>query len=237
MHLLLEVDNIDVSYGEIQVLRDVSIKVNSGENVAILGSNGAGKTTLVHAIMGLIHPTKGVITFQGTRIEKYPPHKIVEHGIALVPEGRQLFTEMTVIENLQLGAFTKRAREKFQDTLEWVYQLFPILKERSKQVAGTLSGGEQQMLAIARALMTRPKLLILDEPSAGLMPLAVRKVFDIVEKLTLERITTIIVEQNVAQSLKIANRGYILENGMVVLEGKANELLQNPHVKKAYLGL
>jgi branched-chain amino acid transport system ATP-binding protein len=234
---LLKVDNIDVSYGELQVLWDVSFEVGEKELVAIVGSNGAGKTTLMKTISGLLRPTKGSITFLDNRIDKFPPHKIVDLGISLVPEGRQLFPEMTVQENLELGAYQKRAREKLKDSLEWVYQLFPILKERKSQLAGTLSGGEQQMLAIGRALMSRPKLLMLDEPSLGLMPIFVKTTFKAIEKLKEEAVTILLVEQNVRQALELADRGYVLETGRIVLSNTGKKLLSDEGVKKAYLGL
>lgn len=235
--MLLEVKNIDVAYGELQVLWDVSFEVREKELVAIVGSNGAGKTTLMKTISGLLHPIKGSITFLENRIEKFPPHKIVRLGISLVPEGRQLFPEMTVQENLELGAYQKQAREKLKDSLEWVYQLFPILKERKAQLAGTLSGGEQQMLAIGRALMSRPKLLMLDEPSLGLMPIFVKTTFKAIEKLKDEGVTILLVEQNVRQALELADRGYVLETGRIVLSDKGKNLLKDERVKKAYLGL
>jgi branched-chain amino acid transport system ATP-binding protein len=234
---LLEVNNVDASYRELQVLWDVSFKVDEKELVAIVGSNGSGKTTLMRIISGVMHPTKGSIIFLGNRIDKLQPHKIVKMGISLVPEGRQLFPEMTVQENLELGAYEKRAREKLKDSLEWVHQLFPILKERKNQLAGTLSGGEQQMLAIGRALMSRPKLLMLDEPSLGLMPIFVKTTFKAIEKLKEEGVTTLLVEQNVRQSLELADRGYVLETGRIVLSNTGKKLLSDERVKKAYLGL
>lgn len=234
---MLEVNNVDASYRELQVLWDVSFKVDEKELVAIVGSNGSGKTTLMRIISGVMHPTKGSIIFLGNRIDKLQPHKIVKMGISLVPEGRQLFPEMTVQENLELGAYEKRAREKLKDSLEWVHQLFPILKERKNQLAGTLSGGEQQMLAIGRALMSRPKLLMLDEPSLGLMPIFVKTTFKAIEKLKEEGVTTLLVEQNVRQSLELADRGYVLETGRIVLSNTGKKLLSDERVKKAYLGL
>ncbi|MEM3641642.1 MAG: ABC transporter ATP-binding protein [Candidatus Bathyarchaeia archaeon] len=234
---MLEVKGIDVAYGELQVLWDVSFEIKEKELVAIVGSNGAGKTTLMKTISGLLHPIKGSITFLGNRIERSPPYKIVHLGISLVPEGRQLFPEMTVQENLELGAYQKRAREKIKDSIEWVYQLFPILKERRTQLAGTLSGGEQQMLAIGRALMSRPKLLMLDEPSLGLMPIFVKTTFKAVEKLKNEGVTILLVEQNVRQALELADRGYVFETGRFTLSDTGKNLLKDERVKKAYLGL
>jgi branched-chain amino acid transport system ATP-binding protein len=234
---LLEVNNINVFYDEVQVLWDVTLKVNEGEFVAIVGSNGAGKTTLLKTISGLLKPSGGSIVFLGNRIDKLPTYKIVELGIAHVPEGRQLFTEMTVLENLEIGAYTKRARERIKDSLEWVYQLFPRLKERKEQLAGTLSGGEQQMLAIGRALMSRPKLLLLDEPSLGLMPTIVTLMFKVMENLKKEKVTMLLVEQNVRHALELADRGYILETGRISLHDKGKNLLNDERVKRAYLGL
>jgi len=233
----LEVNHVKVSYGDVQVLWGVSLSVEKGEIVALIGPNGAGKTTTVKMITGLLHPKSGNIKFLGKRIDHLPPYRIIDAGIALVPEGRELFPKMTTKENLLLGAYTKRAREKLSDTLEWIYQIFPVLKERGNQLAGTLSGGEQQMLAIARGLMSRPTLLMLDEPSLGLAPLLVAKTFDIIDRLREEGVTILLVEQNVYHTLEMANRGYVLEKGRVVLEGEGRELLANPHVKKAYLGL
>ncbi|RLE51214.1 MAG: ABC transporter ATP-binding protein [Candidatus Methanomethylicota archaeon] len=234
---MLVVDRINVFYGDLQALWDVSLKVEKGEILALVGSNGAGKTTTLNTISGILKPRSGKIEFMGKRIDGMPPHKIVELGIAQVPEGRQLFPEMTVLENLEMGAYTKRAREKFYDTLEWVYQLFPILKERKNQLAGTLSGGEQQMLAIARALMSRPQLLMLDEPSLGLAPKLVLLVFEMIHKINEEGVTILLVEQNVRHALSIAHRGYVIETGKIVLEGSGQELLENEYVKKAFLGM
>jgi len=234
---MLEVKRINVYYGDLQALWDVSFEVNKGEIVTIVGSNGAGKTTTLRTISGLLRPKPGEISFMGERIDRLPPHKIVEKGIAHIPEGRRLFPYMTVLENLELGAYTREAREKKDDTLEWVYQLFPKLKERRSQLAGTLSGGEQQMLAIGRALMSRPKLLMSDEPSLGLAPKLVLLVFEMLKKINEEGITILLVEQNVRHALELADRGYVLETGKIVLEGDSRELLANEHVKKAYLGM
>jgi len=234
---LLEVDMINVFYGDAQALWDVSFKVKEREVVSIVGSNGAGKSTILRTISGLLHPGRGAITFLGKRIDIVPAHNVVESGIAHMMEGRRLFPQMSVLENLELGAYPKRASGKIRDTLEWVYQLFPILKERRRQLAGTLSGGEQQMLAIARGLMSCPKLLMLDEPSLGLAPTLVLRTFEIVEKINQEGVSVLLVEQNVHHALSLANRGYVLENGRIVLEGEGKELLNNEHIKKAYLGL
>ncbi len=234
---MLKVNKINVYYGDLHVLWDVSLEVKEKETVAIVGANCAGKTTLLNTISGILKPRSGEIYFMNERIDKAHPSKIVELGIVQVPEGRQLFPQMTVLENLEMGASVPRAWEKRNETLEWVYQLFPILKERKNQKAGTLSGGEAQMLAIARGLMARPKLLMLDEPSLGLAPKLVLKVFEIIEKIREEGVSILLVEQNVGHALEISDRGYVLETGRIVLEGESRELLKNEYVKKAYLGL
>lgn len=234
---MLDVSDIDVFYGDLQALWGVSLKVEKGEIVALVGSNGAGKTTTLRTISGLLCPRSGSVHFLDKRIDGIPPHKIVEEGVVQVPEGRRLFPQMTVKENLELGAYTKEAWEKRFDTIEWVYTLFPRLKEREKQLAGTMSGGERQMLAVGRALMSKPKLLMLDEPSLGLAPILVVQVFDAVKKIHEEGVSILLVEQNVQKALSIADRGYVLENGRIVLEDIGEELLNNPHVKKAYLGI
>jgi len=234
---LLTVDKINVLYGDAQALWDVSFKVDKGEIVTIVGSNGAGKTTTIRAISGLLHPKSGAINFLGGRIDNLLPHRIVDLGAAQIPEGRRLFPYMTVLENLEMGAYTHRARQKVGDTLEWVFQLFPILKERKNQRAGTLSGGEQQMVALGRGLMSRPRLLMLDEPSLGLAPKLVLTVFETVKKINDEGVTVLLVEQNVRYALELADRGYILETGRIVLEGEGKKLIDIDHVKKTYLGL
>jgi len=234
---MLEVDKINVFYGDLQALWDVSFEVHEGEKVVIVGANGAGKTTTLRTISGLLRPKTGEIRFLGQRIDRLPPHKIVELGIAHVPEGRRIFPRMTVMENLEMGAYIKRAREKFDDTLEWVFSIFPRLKERKDQIAGTMSGGERQMLAIARGLMSRPKLLMLDEPSLGLAPKLVLKVFEVVQRISEEGVTILLVEQNVRHALELADRGYVLETGRITLSGRGEELLENEYVKKAYLGM
>jgi branched-chain amino acid transport system ATP-binding protein len=234
---LLEVDDISASYGNVQILWNVSLNVKEGEIVTILGPNGAGKTTLVKTILGLLHPNSGSIRFFGKRIDKLPTYKIVDMGIVLVPEGREIFPKMTVYENLLLGAYGKTA-EKYKDqSLEMVFRIFPVLKERQKQLAQTLSGGEQQMLAIARGLMSKPKLLIMDEPSLGLAPILVQKIFNAMREINEKGVTLLLVEQNVHRALEIADRGYLLEAGKVVLSGDWNELLANEYVKRVYLGL
>lgn len=234
---MLEVNKIDVFYGDLQVLWEVSLKVNKGEIVTVVGANGAGKTTLLRTISGLLRPKLGIITFLNKRLETLPPHKIAEEGIAHVMEGRRLFPYMTVRENLEMGAYTKAAWDKREETMEFIFNLFPRLKEREKQLAGTLSGGEQQMLALGRALMLRPKLLLLDEPSWGLAPRIVLQLFDTIKKIRDEGVTILLVEQNVFQSLTVSDRGYVMENGRIVLEGSGESLLNNPMVKKAYLGI
>jgi len=233
---MLNVNNIEVCYGPIQVLWGVSFKVEKGLT-CIVGPNGAGKTTTVKTIMGLKKPIRGEIEFFGKRIDKLPPYKVADLGISLVPEGRKVFTRMTVYENLLMGAYTKRAAEKIDDSLEWVFQLFPRLKERVNQKAGTMSGGERQMLAIARALMARPKLLMMDEPSLGLAPVLVQKTFETIETLKREGVTILLVEQNVYTALSMADKAYVLEEGKIALEGTGEELLENEYVKKAYLGM
>ena len=234
---MLEVNNLSTFYGNIQALWDVCLTVDENEIVAIIGANGAGKSTLLHTISGLIHPTSGSITFLGERIDGLAAHTIVEMGISHIPEGRRLFTEMSVRENLEMGAYLKRAWKYKEETLEQVYSTFPILKEREGQLARTLSGGEQQMLAMGRGLMSRPKLCIVDEPSNGLAPRLVLEVFQIIKELRDQGITILLVEQNVRHTLEIADRAYVLENGHVTLSGKSKTLLKKEVIKKAYLGL
>ncbi|MFO7173785.1 MAG: ABC transporter ATP-binding protein [Bacillota bacterium] len=233
---MLEVKDLTVHYGDVQVLWGASFTVGQGEVAALVGANGAGKTTTLRAISRLVPVTGGEIRFQGEPIHHLPPHRVVELGIVQVPEGRRLFPMMTVKENLLLGSHIPSARAHRARNLEWVYSLFPKLKERENQLAGTLSGGEQQMVAIARGLMSRPLLLMLDEPSLGLAPIVVREIFAIVQRLREEGITVLLVEQNTAQSLAIADRAFVMENGRIVLSGTGRELLENEHVKRAYLG-
>lgn len=234
---MLKVDSIDVFYGEQQVLWGVSCEVESQEIVSVIGSNGAGKTTLLKTIMGFLHPRKGSIWFGGERIDLLPTHKIVEIGLTLVPEGRQLFPKLTVLENLLMGGFSPRSRKQRQLLLEQVFSIFPRLKSRQSQLAKTLSGGESQMLAIGRALMSKPSLLLLDEPSLGLAPNLVQSLFETIRSLNQQGLTVLIVEQHVHKALEMSSRGYVLENGVVVLQGEANRLLEDEGVKRAYLGL
>jgi ABC-type branched-subunit amino acid transport system ATPase component/uroporphyrinogen-III decarboxylase len=234
---MLEINHINAFYGRIQALWDVCMSINEGEIVAIIGANGAGKTTLLHVISGILRPASGTITFLGQRIESLSSHAIVELGISHIPEGRKLFTDMSVQENLEMGAYSARAWKLRPETIEQVYRVFPILKERDKQLARTLSGGEQQMLAMGRGLMSRPKLCIIDEPSNGLAPRLVTEVFQIIKSLREQGITILLIEQNVHQTLEIADRACVLENGRIALEGGCDELIQSEHIKKAYLGL
>lgn len=235
---VLEVRGLESGYGEMQVLWGVDLTVDKGSITVILGPNGAGKTTLLRTIIGSLTPWRGVVRFEGADVTRLPPHAKVAIGMGLVPEGRRLFPEMTVYENLILGTYTRRAREKIDDTLELVFTLFPRLKERLHQRAGTLSGGEQQMLAIARSLMTRPKLLMLDEPSQGLAPKLAEEVVLMLKRLRDEAgLTILLVEQNVYLALEYADRGYVLEQGRVVMQGSKDKLLSSERVRKAYLGL
>ena len=233
---MLDLSGVNVLYGDLQVIWDVSLRFEKGEVIAILGPNGAGKSTILKTISGLLKPKSGEIKFLDRRIDGLQPHQIVELGISHVPEGRHLFPQMTVLENLEMGAYLPRARREKDESLERVFRLFPILKERRDQLAGTLSGGEQQMLVIGRGLMSNPTLLMLDEPSLGLAPMLVSKTFDIVKKINDEGTTILLVEQNIHYALELANRAYLLETGRIVLEGEGAELLNNPYVKKAYLG-
>ena len=235
MEAILKVEDINVYYGSIHAIKGVSFEVNEGEIVTLIGANGAGKSTTLNTISGLLHSKTGSVTFMGENLGKVPCHKIVSKGLALVPEGRRVFLQMTVQENLEMGAFTQGVKT-LDDDLERVYQQFPRLKERFKQVAGTLSGGEQQMLAMGRALMSHPKLLMLDEPSMGLAPILVEQIFDIIRELHKAGTTILLVEQNAQAALSVADRGYVLETGKVVTTGTGRELLESPAIKKAYLG-
>jgi branched-chain amino acid transport system ATP-binding protein len=234
---MLKVQNIDVFYGDLQILWDVSFEVNEGEIVALVGANGSGKSTTLKTISGLLNCANGSILFQDQYLNQIPANKIIEHGVAHVPEGRRLFPEMTVRENLIMGSLSRTAKAKRAETMEWVFGLFPRLREREKQMAGTLSGGEQQMVAVGRGLMALPKLIMFDEPSLGLAPILVAEIFKIIKRIKKEGVTVLITEQNTKQSLEISNRGYVLENGRVVLSGSGKELLDNEHVKQAYLGI
>lgn len=234
---MLELNRINTFYGKIQALRDVSLKVEDGEIVTLIGANGAGKSTTLMSICSVIHPRSGEILFDGKPIQQLPAPEIVKRGISQVPEGRLIFPELTVRENLDLGAFLRTDKKGIADDMEYVFQLFPILRERVSQTGGTLSGGEQQMLALGRALMARPRLLLLDEPSLGLAPIIIQQIFKIIQKVNEDGTTVFLVEQNANQALHIANRGYVMENGVVVMEGKAQELLSSEKVRKAYLGM
>lgn len=234
---ILKIENIDVFYDDLQVIWSVSFEVNRGEIVALLGANGAGKSTILNTISGLLTPASGSITFEDQRLDQVPAHKVIEHGIVQVPEGRRLFPEMTVRENLIMGSLTPKAKAKRNETIEWVFGLFPRLREREKQMAGTLSGGEQQMLAVGRGLMSLPKLIMFDEPSLGLAPILVAEIFNIIERIQREGVTVLVVEQNTKHTLEICHRGYVLENGRIVLGGTGQELLDDEHVKQAYLGI
>ncbi len=233
---MLEVKDINVYYGMIQAIKGISFEVNEGEVIALIGANGAGKTTTLQTITGLISPKQGEILFEGQDITKVPAHKIVSMGMAHVPEGRRVFAQLSVLDNLKLGAFTRKDKEEIDETLLRVYKRFPRLEERKNQMAGTLSGGEQQMLAMGRALMSHPKIILMDEPSMGLSPIFVNEIFDIIQEVSKSGTTVLLVEQNAKKALSIADRGYVLETGKIVLEGDAKMLLTNDQVKKAYLG-
>lgn len=233
----LEVNNIDVHYGDVQVVYNLSMRVEEGEVVSIIGGNGAGKSTLLRTLSGLLHPTRGEIFFEGAPIHAAPPEVVVERGIVQVPEGRRLFSLMTVRDNLIIGAYNRRADGLKAQTMEEVFTLFPRLRERESQLAMTLSGGEQQMVAVGRGIMARPKLLMLDEPSLGLAPLVIKNIFEIVRKIADQGTTVLLVEQDVKHSLSLSDRGYVLEHGRTVMEGPAKELLNDPHIKTAYLGI
>ena len=233
---MLKVENLEVAYGMIKAIKGVSFEVNAGEVIALIGANGAGNTTILHTVTGLLSPQAGSIVFEGVELTKIPAHKIVGMGMAHVPEGRRVFQELTVLENLKLGAFILNDKKKIESNLEYVYKHFPRLKERRGQVAGTLSGGEQQMLAMGRALMSNPKIILMDEPSMGLSPILVSEIFNIIKEVSADGTTVLLVEQNAKKALSIANRAYVLETGKIVLEGDAKELMNDEQVKKAYLG-
>lgn len=233
---MLEIKDLKVSYGMIQAIKGISFEVNKGDVIALIGANGAGKTTILHTITGLLNADSGSVTYEGKDITRMPGHKIVSMGIAHVPEGRRVFANMTVLQNLKLGAYTRKDKAEIAETLEMVYTRFPRLKERKNQLAGTLSGGEQQMLAMGRALMSHPQIILMDEPSMGLSPIFVNEIFDIIEEVSKSGTTVLLVEQNAKKALSIADRAYVLETGNIVLDGKASELLDNDSIKKAYLG-
>lgn len=233
---MLEINNLVVAYGGIQALKGINLTVEPGKIVALIGANGAGKSTTLKSIVGLVKPVSGSITYEGKNLLKVPTKDMVRTGITLVPEGRKIFPDLTVLENLNIGAFCRNDTKEIEKDKDWVYELFPILKERNWQLAGTLSGGEQQMLAVGRALMSRPKLLMMDEPSLGLAPLIVKNIFNIIKEIHSQGVTILLIEQNANVSLKIADKGYVIETGMIKLEGSGQELLVNEEVKKAYLG-
>ena len=233
---MLEVKDIEVYYGMIQALKGISFEVNEGEVIALIGANGAGKTTTLHTITGLLSPKKGSVLFEGQDITKVPAHKIVSLGMAHVPEGRRVFAELSVYQNLKMGAYTRKDKDEIAKTLEMVYKRFPRLEERKNQLAGTLSGGGQQMLAMGRALMSHPKIIVMDEPSMGLSPILVNEIFDIIKEVSASGTTVLLVEQNAKKALSIADRAYVLETGKIVLEGDAKELMNDDSIKKAYLG-
>lgn len=234
---MLKIEKLSVSYGEVRILWDVSMEIRQGQVVALVGANAAGKSTIINTISGLVKPTAGSISFQGREISVLPPYRIVELGICQVPEGRRLFPQMTVLENLELGAYTQRARKKLKESLEMVFSLLPDLKGKKGQLAGSLSGGQQQMCAIGRGLMACPDLLMLDELSLGLAPLVVKMLFELIVKIARQGMTILLVEQNVKHSLAIADTAYVLENGRIVMRGRAGDLARDPGLKKAYLGM
>lgn len=233
---MLEIKDIEVYYGVIQAIKGISFEVNEGEVIALIGANGAGKTTTLHTITGLLTPKSGSIYFEGKDITKTPAHKIVSMGMAHVPEGRRVFADLTVYENLKMGAYTRKDKNEIAESLKMVYTRFPRLEERKNQMAGTLSGGEQQMLAMGRALMSHPKIIVMDEPSMGLSPILVNEIFDIIQKVSADGTTVLLVEQNAKKALSIADRAYVLETGKIVLEGNAKDLMNDDSIKKAYLG-
>lgn len=234
---MLELKNVDTYYGNIQALRNVSLKVHDGEIVTLIGANGAGKSTTLMTISGICKPRQGTITWNDIQLQNMPPNNIVALGISQVPEGRLIFPDLSVAENLELGAFLRKDTEAIKDDMDYVFDLFPILEKRRRQTGGTLSGGEQQMLAISRALMARPRLLLLDEPSLGLAPIIIQQIFAIIQRVNQKGTTVFLVEQNANQALRIANRGYVMENGRIVKEDSASALLSSPEVRKAYLGM
>ena len=233
---MLEIKDLEVYYGMIKAIKGVTFEVNEGEVIALIGANGAGKTTILHTITGLLEAKKGSVYFDGKDITKVPAHKIVSMGMAHVPEGRRVFSNLSVLQNLKMGAYTRKDKDEIEETLKMVYKRFPRLEERQNQLAGTLSGGEQQMLAMGRALMSHPRIILMDEPSMGLSPIFVNEIFDIIKEVSASGTTVLLVEQNAKKALSISDRAYVLETGNIVLEGKAEELLNNDSIKKAYLG-
>ena len=233
---MLEVKDLEVYYGMIQDIKGVSFHVDQGEVIALIGANGAGKTTILHTVTGLLSPKKGSVVFEGQEVTKIPAHKIVSLGMAHVPEGRRVFAELSVYENLKMGAYTRKDKSEIEENLQKIYERFPRLKERKNQMAGTLSGGEQQMLAMGRALMSQPKIILMDEPSMGLSPILVNEIFDIIQEVSKSGTTVLLVEQNAKKALSIADRAYVLETGRIALEGRAEDLLRDDSIKKAYLG-
>ena len=233
---VLEIKDLEVYYGMIQAIKGVSFQVQEGEVIALIGANGAGKTTILHTITGLLEAKKGSVIFDGKDITKTPAHKIVSMGMAHVPEGRRVFANLSVYQNLKMGAYTRKDKQEIEETLKTVYKRFPRLEERKNQLAGTLSGGEQQMLAMGRALMSHPRIILMDEPSMGLSPIFVNEIFDIIKEVSASGTTVLLVEQNAKKALSISDRGYVLETGKIVLEGDSKDLLNNDSIKKAYLG-
>ena len=233
---LLEIKDLEVFYGMIQAIKGVSFQVNEGEVIALIGANGAGKTTILHTVTGLLEAKKGSVFFDGKDITKTPAHKIVSMGMAHVPEGRRVFANLSVYQNLRMGAYTRKDKQEIEETLKTVYKRFPRLEERKNQLAGTLSGGEQQMLAMGRALMSHPRIILMDEPSMGLSPIFVEEIFNIIKEISAGGTTVLLVEQNAKKALSISDRGYVLETGKIVLEGRSEDLLNNDSIKKAYLG-
>lgn len=233
---MLEIKDLEVCYGVIRAIKGISFEVNQGEVIALIGANGAGKTTILHTITGLVPAKSGSILFEGKELTKMPAHKIVSMGMAHVPEGRRIFQQLSVLENLKLGAYTRKDKNEIAQSLKMVYERFPRLEERKNQIAGTLSGGEQQMLAIGRALMSKPRIILMDEPSMGLSPLLVTEIFDIIKVISESGTTVLLVEQNAKKALSIADRAYVLETGNITLSGKASDLMNNESVQKAYLG-
>ncbi len=233
---MLEIKDLEVYYGMIQAIKGISFEVNEGEVIALIGANGAGKTTILHTITGLLEAKHGSVSFDGKDITKVPAHKIVSMGMAHVPEGRRVFANLSVLQNLKMGAYTRKDKNEIEETLKTVYKRFPRLEERQNQLAGTLSGGEQQMLAMGRALMSHPRIILMDEPSMGLSPIFVNEIFDIIKEVSAGGTTVLLVEQNAKKALSISDRAYVLETGKIVLNGNADDLLNNDSIKKAYLG-